>query len=136
MPDHQPIVLVVEDDSAIAESLREALEMDGYEPWLASTADAALERLELEMRPPEVVMLDLVLPGMPVRQFISRLKDRSAWARAPIILTTAASERMIPKDLQVDALLPKPFRLEELLDLVRTCARRGELPTPSPGQGA
>ena len=68
---------------------------------------------------PDVILLDLVMPGMSVRRFISQLKDWAKWARASILLTSAALEEEFPLDLQVDALLPKPFSIERLLELVR-----------------
>jgi DNA-binding response OmpR family regulator len=130
MPDDPPrIVLVVDDDSAIGENLAVILEMEGYECWLAHSADAALRRLELELRSPDVILLDLVMPGMSVRRFISHLKDRATWARAPIILATAASLEDIPPDLQVDARLRKPFSIERLLELVRGCVHQPAGPT-------
>ena len=135
MPDDPPrIVLVVDDDSAIGENLKEILEMEGYVCCLARSADAALRRLELELRSPDVILLDFLLPGMSVRRFISRLKDRATWARAPIILITAALQEDIPPDLQIDALLPKPFSLDLLLELVGGRAHHPATPAmPSSG---
>jgi two-component system phosphate regulon response regulator PhoB len=136
MRDYPPrIVLVVDDDGAISENLKEILEMEGYECWLARSADAALRLLELEVRSPDVILLDLVMPGMSVRRFISQLKDRATWARASIILTSAALEEEFPLDLQVDALLPKPFSIEHLLELVRGRAQQAARPgMPSAGE--
>jgi len=110
------IVLVVDDNIAVGENLREILEMEGYACWLARSADAGLRRLELELRSPDVILLDLLMPGMPMRRFISHLKDRATWARAPIILMTGASREDIPPDLPVDEVLLKPFGIERLLE--------------------
>ena len=132
MPYNPPrIVLVVDDDHAIGENLREILEMEGHECWLDRTADAALRRLELELRSPDVILLDLRMPGMTARQFISRLKDRASWSRAAIILVTGASHGDIPPDLQVDAVLPKPFGLDLLLELVGGRAHQAATPAES-----
>ena len=70
------------------------------------------------MRTPDLILLDLKMPGMSARRFISLLKDRATWSRASIILVTGASQGDIPTDLQVDALLPKPFSIERLLEVV------------------
>jgi len=136
MPDNPPrIVLVVDDDQAIGENLKVILEMEGYVCWLARSADAALRLLELELRSPDVILLDFLMPGMSVRRFISRLKDRATWARAPIILATGASPEDIPADLQVDALLRKPFSIDRLLQLVRGHAHHAAtLGTPNAGE--
>ncbi|SRR6266568_2557401 len=128
--DPRRIVLVVDDDHAIGENLREILEMEGYVCWLARSADAALRRLELELRSPDVILLDLKMPGMPARRFISRLKERATWSRAPIILLTGASHGDISPDLQVDALLAKPFGLDLLLELVGGRALHAATPAP------
>ena len=119
MPRLSPrIVLIVDDNTAVGENLTDILEAEGYSCWLARSADAALRRLELELRSPDVILLDLRMSGMTTRRFISHLKDRATWARAPIILMTGASREDIPADLQVDALLLKPFGIERLLELV------------------
>ena len=136
MPDDPPrIVLVVDDDSAIGENLKEILEMEGYLCWFARSADAALRRLELELRSPDVILLDFLMPGMSVRRFISRLKDRATWAKAPIILISAALPEDIPRDLQIDALMPKPFNLDLLLELVSGGVHQAAGPT-MPNSGA
>ena len=136
MPDDPPrIVLVVDDDSAIGENLKEILEMEGYVCWLARSADAGLRLLELELRSPDVILLDLVMPGMSARRFISHLKDRATWARAQIVLISAALQEDIPPDLQIDALLPKPFSLDLLLELVGGRAHHAAGPT-TPNSGA
>ena len=125
MPDDPPrIVLVVDDDSAIGDNLNEIFELEGYVCWLARSAEAGLRRLELESRSPDVILLDLEMPGMPAQRFISRLKDRATWSGVPIILMTGASHGDIPPDLQVDVLLPKPFSLALLLELVGGRAHR------------
>jgi two-component system, OmpR family, phosphate regulon response regulator PhoB len=129
MPDDTPrIVLVVDDDSAIGDNLKEILEMEGYVCWLARSADAGLRLLELELRSPDVILLDFLMPGMSVRRFISRLKDRATWARAPIILISAALQEDIPPDLQIDALLPKPFSLDLMLEIVSGRAHHAATP--------
>ena len=120
------IVLVIDDDSAIRDNIAEILESDGYVCWLAATCDSALQRLELEVRGPDVVLLDLWLPGMSAEHFVSLLRERAEWANARIILTTAAMESSIPNELQVDAVLLKPFGISRLLDLLGDAAHNNE----------
>jgi CheY-like chemotaxis protein len=80
------------------------------------------------LRSPDLILLDLKMPGMPARRFISRLKERATWSRATIVLVTGASHGDIPPDLQVDALLPKPFSLDLLLELVSGRAQQAARP--------
>lgn len=121
----QKVVLVVDDNQAIRESLEECLELEGYLCWLAPSADAALRQLEREPRAPDAVLLDLRMPGMSAAQFVQTLKQRPSWSRVPIILTTAALDTDIPKDLAFDALLPRPFELARLFELVRRATASG-----------
>ena len=116
--EEQKIVLVVDDNQAIRENLGECLELEGYLCWLAPTADDALRRLERETRVPHAILLDLKMPGMSAAQFVHALKRQPRWSRVPVILTTAALESDVPKDLAFDALLPRPFDVTRLLELV------------------
>jgi DNA-binding response OmpR family regulator len=126
----QPIVLVVEDNEAIRENIAEILAAEGYRTWLAATADDALRLLQLELRAPDVIVLDLWLPGMRADRFLSHVKDRATWSRAAILLTTAASEAEIPKTLPVDAVLLKPFTIQQLLALVAASLEPREAAEP------
>jgi CheY-like chemotaxis protein len=121
----QSVVLLVEDNEEISENMVEILGQQGHACWAALTADAALRRLEEEPRPPDLVLLDLRMPGMPAVEFVALLRARPAWAGIPVVLVTAALASDIPEDLDVDEVVFKPFQLEELLELVRqTIARR------------
>jgi CheY-like chemotaxis protein len=122
---HKPIVLVVDDADAIRENLGELLSMEGYECWGAPTADAAFGLLQRELRAPDVVLLDLWMPGMPAERFVSLLKEREAWARARVVLITATSEGA---SLPVDAILRKPFDVTLLLRTVAAAAAGEPLP--------
>lgn len=114
----QKLVLVVDDNQAIRENLGECLEMEGYQCWLAPSADEAMRQLERESRAPDVVLLDLKMPGMSAADFVRALKRQPRWSGIPIILTTAALDSDVPKDLEFDALLPRPFDVTHLLEIV------------------
>ncbi len=123
-PGERKIVLVVDDNPAIRENLGECLDMEGYEPWLAPNADEALRRLAREGRAPHAVLLDLKMPGMSAADFVRALRREPRWSRAQVILTTAALDTDVPKDLQVDALLPRPFDVAQLLERVAAATGR------------
>jgi CheY-like chemotaxis protein len=123
--EREKVVLVVDDNEAIRENLSECLESEGYRCWLEASADDALRRLELASRVPDVILLDLGMPGMPARRFVSLLRGTLAWAKVPVILSTAAWEHEIPPDLSVDAVLLRPFEVQRLFDLVRDVCREG-----------
>jgi CheY-like chemotaxis protein len=123
---------VIEDNDDIRDSLGEILAGDGYTCWLAPSADAALRRLQDESLAPDVILLDWRLPGMNTETFLSLLKDRTTWARARVIVQTAAMEREIPKGLPIDGLVQKPFDVPQLLRLVRDAVSAGQSPTDNP----
>jgi CheY-like chemotaxis protein len=121
----QPIVLVIEDNEASRDNMGELLASAGFECWLEPSAEDALRRLEGEPRPPDAILLDLRIPGMSARRFVCHVKERAAWARAPIILTTAAWQDEIPAELTVDAVLLKPFKPERLVAMIRAAIAHG-----------
>ncbi len=106
----------------------DALEEAGYECWHARHADDALARLVRETRSPNVMLLDLKMPGMSVARFLSQVKRREDWAKIAVVLMTALEEGEIPDGLPVDAVLLKPFDLDVLLATVWQVA--GHNPEP------
>jgi CheY-like chemotaxis protein len=123
-----PLVLVVEDNEAIRDNVSELLGDEGYRVWAAETADAALRRLEAGGDVPDLVLLDLFMPGMSAAELVARLRRRPDWARARVVLFTAAGDLHIPRDLRVDALVEKPFDVEHLLGVLRRlCAVRQDV---------
>ncbi len=68
---------------------------------------------------PKLILLDLVLPGMSARNFLTALKLEPAWALIPVVLVTAVTSSEVPRDTPVDSVLLKPIDSGELLSLVR-----------------
>jgi CheY-like chemotaxis protein len=111
-------VMIVEDDSAIREILRELLEEAGYLVVWAANGLEALARLRIG-RAPRVILLDLMMPVMDGVQFHTALQRDPALATIPVVLISA-DHGMDQKvyDMQVDGYLPKPFELRTLLATV------------------
>jgi two-component system response regulator MprA len=117
-------ILVVDDERAVRESLRRALELEGYAVELASDGDEALRRLALEPAP-DAVVLDILMPGVDGLEVCRRL--RSEGNEVPVLMLTARSEvdsRVAGLDAGADDYLPKPFALAELLARLRALLRR------------
>jgi two-component system, OmpR family, response regulator MprA len=117
-------ILVVDDERAVRESLRRALELEGYDVGLASDGSEALERLEAEAQP-DAVILDVLMPGTDGLE-VSRTMRRSG-SRVPVLMLTARAEvgdRVAGLDAGADDYLTKPFALEELLARLRALLRR------------
>ncbi|MDQ2681577.1 MAG: response regulator transcription factor [Candidatus Eremiobacteraeota bacterium] len=113
-------VLVVEDDAAISRVLQLELEHEGYQVQVARDG---LSGLELALKEPDLVILDLMLPRMDGMEVCKRLRAKS---RVPIIMLTAKDrvpDRVAGLDLGADDYLTKPFSTEELLARVRARLR-------------
>jgi CheY-like chemotaxis protein len=122
-------VLVVDDDTAIRELLRMALEDEGYEVATAPNGAAALARAVGFA--PNVVLLDMHMPVMDGRSFAAAYRRFPApWALAPIIVITAAGDAAACADqLRAAGFLAKPFDLDQLgAILARVCATPGSSP--------
>jgi two-component system response regulator MprA len=119
-------ILVVDDERAVRESLRRALELEGYEIELAADGQEALQRLEANGEgQPDAVILDVLMPvvdGLEVCRRIRRLGNR-----VPVLMLTARDEienRVAGLDAGADDYVTKPFALEELVARVRALLRR------------
>jgi two-component system, OmpR family, response regulator MprA len=118
-------ILVVDDERAVRESLRRALELEGYEIELASDGSEALSTLQDEEPQLDAVILDVLMPGVDGLEVCRRL--RSAGNRVPVLMLTARDEvenRVAGLDAGADDYVTKPFALEELLARVRALLRR------------
>lgn len=113
-------ILVVEDDAAISRVLQLELEHEGYQ---VTVARDGLSGLELALKEPDLVLLDLMLPRMDGMEVCKRVRAKS---RVPIIMLTAKDrvpERVAGLDMGADDYLTKPFSTEELLARVRARLR-------------
>ena len=103
------VVLVVEDEAESRDTLRELLELEGYQVETASNGKAALELLETIE--PCVVLLDLFMPVMDGWQVINRLRTDGRLGRINVLIITSAGHRA-PSDLPV---LQKPINIDKLI---------------------
>jgi two-component system response regulator MprA len=119
-------ILVVDDERAVRESLRRALELEGYDVELAADGQQALDRLENESeQAPDAVLLDVLMPGLDGLEVCRRL--RRSGSTLPILMLTARAEvenRVEGLDAGADDYVTKPFALEELLARLRALLRR------------
>jgi two-component system, OmpR family, response regulator MprA len=123
-------ILVVDDERAVRESLRRALELEGYEIELAEDGRQALERVDADGEP-DALILDVLMPGPDGLEVCRRL--RRSGSRVPVLMLTARDEvenRVAGLDAGADDYVTKPFALEELLARLRALLRRS-----TPGAG-
>jgi two-component system response regulator MprA len=117
-------ILVVDDERAVRESLRRALELEGYAVELAQDGEEALGRVSREPIP-DAVILDVLMPGIDGLETCRRI--RTGGVAVPILMLTARAEidsRVAGLDAGADDYLPKPFALAELLARLRALLRR------------
>jgi two-component system, OmpR family, response regulator MprA len=117
-------VLVVDDERAVRDSLRRALELEGYDVELAADGADALHRLQSNGQP-DAVILDVLMPGVDGLEVCRRIRSRGN--SVPVLMLTARAEienRVAGLDAGADDYLPKPFALEELLARLRALLRR------------
>jgi two-component system KDP operon response regulator KdpE len=115
-------ILIIDDEPQIRRALKTALGGHGYEIELADDGEQALAMLA--MRPPDAVILDLVMPGI---DGLEVLRQTRAWSDVPVIVLSARGQegdKVTALDLGADDYLTKPFGVNELLARLRAMLRR------------
>jgi two-component system response regulator MprA len=121
-------ILVVDDDPPVRRMLERTLAAEGYEVSGAADGGAALAAVERSA--PDLIVLDVAMPGLDGFVVCRRLRERGL--ALPILLLTArdaVSDRVVGLDAGADDYLVKPFAAEELLARVRALLRRGSEPS-------
>jgi two-component system, OmpR family, response regulator RegX3 len=116
-------VLIVEDEESFADPLAFLLRKEGFSPAVASTGSEALE--EFERNGADIVLLDLMLPGMSGTDVCKQLRARSA---VPVIMVTARDseiDKVVGLELGADDYVTKPYSARELIARIRAVLRRG-----------
>jgi two-component system OmpR family response regulator len=134
MADAAPLILVVDDARDIREPLALYLRRQGLRTRLA--ADAAEARRALAEAAPDLVVVDVMMPG---EDGLSLCRDLAARGGPPVILLTAMAEetdRVVGLELGADDYVVKPFAPRELLARIRAVLRRRPAPPPEVARGA
>jgi two-component system catabolic regulation response regulator CreB len=120
----KPLILIVEDEPGIADTLQYALRTEGFEPVWCASAEAALA--SLSQQAPALVILDVGLPDMSGFELFKRLRER---VDVPVVFLTARGDeidRVVGLELGADDYVPKPFSPRELVARVRSVLRRSQ----------
>jgi two-component system alkaline phosphatase synthesis response regulator PhoP len=128
-------VLVVEDDPDIAELVSRYLDKAGFSAERETSGREALRRIIA--KPPNVIILDLMLPHVDGLEICRRLRADEKTAAIPIIMLTARgdeSERIVGLEIGADDYLAKPFSPNELVARVRALVRRAQRGKDSPAR--
>jgi two-component system response regulator MtrA len=118
-------ILIIEDNSELAAGIRHNLEIEGYTVEVALDGQTGLERVRQQS--PDLVILDLMLPGMHGFDVLEAIRKESLQTQV-LILSARGDEADIVRGFRLDAdqYVTKPFRLLELLERVKSMLRRGE----------
>jgi CheY-like chemotaxis protein len=112
------MILVVDDDHDLRESLREILEAEGFETIGASNGKEAIELLRRkDQPPPRVILLDIMMPVMTGRDVLERLRRDAPFATTPVVFMTAF--RTLVKTDEKTRVLYKPFSIDHVLAAIR-----------------
>jgi two-component system, OmpR family, response regulator RegX3 len=116
-------VLVVEDEESYSDALAYVLRKEGFEVSIADTGPAALE--EFERAGADIVLLDLMLPGLPGTEVCRRIR---ATSNVPVIMVSAKDDevdKVVGLELGADDYVTKPYSPRELVARIRAVLRRG-----------
>ena len=125
-PAEKPRLLAVDDDPEILDLLRRGLAIEGFDVRVAADGDAALKALA--ERPTDVVILDVMMPGLDGLAVIQRIRETSD---VPVLFLSARErvrDRIAGLDAGGDDYLPKPFAFGELVARLRALLRRPATP--------
>jgi len=128
-----PRILVIEDDRDIAELVRYNLEKEGFQ--VTCSADGVAGLAQVRKLPPDLLILDLMLPKLPGLEICKEIRRDSALGRLPILMLTARGEepdRVVGLELGADDYVSKPFSPRELVARVKALLRRAAPAAPEP----
>lgn len=124
-----PEILIIEDDADIAESLHYNFKREGFRSVIAESGEKGLRLALDEKRPPSLIILDLMLPGMSGMELCRRLRREAPTEKTPIIMLTAKAaetDKIAGLEFGADDYIVKPFSVKEVIARVRAVLRRVE----------
>jgi len=124
-----PYILIIEDEADISDNLRHNFEGESFKVQIADTGEKGLKFALDEKNAPNLILLDLMLPGMSGTEICRRLRREPKTRRTPIIMLTAKTDeadKIAGLDLGADDYITKPFSVREVVARVRSVLRRSD----------
>src|SRR5436190_6026910 len=124
-------ILIVEDETDLVKLLKYNLEKEGFR--VSSATDGSVALAEARRETPDLVILDLMLPGLDGLEVCRQLRRNEKFARIPILILSARndeSDRIVGLELGADDYVTKPFSMREVTARVRALLRRHEQAEP------
>ena len=125
-------ILIIEDERDLAELVAYNLEVEGYRPFIALDGLSGLESAQRNV--PDLILLDLMLPGLPGTEVCKILKGTEKTARIPIVMLSAKGEeidRVVGFEIGADDYVVKPYSTRELLLRIKAVLRKSEIEEPA-----
>src|SRR4051812_22347633 len=123
-------VLIVEDEHDLIRLIKYNLEKEGFR--VSSVTDGSLVMAEIRREEPDLVMLDLMLPGMDGLEICRQVRRHDKYAGIPVLMLTARggeADRVVGLELGANDYVTKPFSMRELIARIRALLRRQETTT-------
>jgi two-component system phosphate regulon response regulator PhoB len=133
----RPLILVVDDETELANTVSYALEQDGFVSHCVGSGKAAIEAA-LTSPCPDLIVLDLMLPDISGTEVCRELRRQEATRSTPILFLTARDneiDRVVAFEIGADDYVAKPFSVRELVLRVRALLRRAKAPRDKPTNG-
>ena len=108
-------IMVVDDDDDIRSTVKTVLEKNGYKVVTAISGDDALVKLKKEK--PDLVLMDIMMPGTPVREVVPKIKQKVAYLS--VVRTSEAEKEELMKSKNIVDFIQKPFDIKELIKRVK-----------------
>jgi two-component system, OmpR family, alkaline phosphatase synthesis response regulator PhoP len=124
-------ILIAEDDHDLVKLLKYNLEKEGFKT--AHTSDGSLVLAEIRRDEPDLVILDLMMPGIDGLEICRQIRRHEKYASLSVLMLTARSEEadcVVGLEIGADDYVTKPFSMRELIARVRTVLRRHDSPVP------
>jgi DNA-binding response OmpR family regulator len=125
-------ILIVEDEKEIRDLLAHYLRREGFSPTVAPDGETGWEKARTEK--PELILLDILLPGMDGLELLRKIRTAPATSRIPVVMLTAKgdeTDRIVGLELGADDYIPKPFSPREVVARIKAVIRRA---VPAPGE--
>jgi DNA-binding response OmpR family regulator len=120
-------ILIADDNPVLLQGLHRALASNGYTVQTADDGAAVLDLLARSPAPPDLLLLDVMMPKLSGLDVLQRLRGDPRWSGVPVVLVTAATDEALPTKAReggAEDVLIKPFRLNELLSCIELYLRR------------
>jgi diguanylate cyclase (GGDEF)-like protein len=120
----KPFVLIIEDDRDIAALFRHVMDLAGYRTEVVANGATAVDRLMMSL--PDIVLLDLTLPGKSGAEILQIMKGNYRLKKIPVVVVTAFAEIAESLDIEPDLVMLKPVSSNQLTELVQRLRRTGK----------